>query len=60
MTLPLPEPKPHVVDVDRRWDNQHEGIQFLGNATLQPNGMYRCLANVYGSLCVVEVRITPE
>jgi hypothetical protein len=35
-------------------------IEYWGQATKQPNGLYLCFANVAGMLCVVEVRITME
>jgi hypothetical protein len=33
-------------------------VELWGVATLQPNGLYQCYANVGGALCIVEVRIT--
>lgn len=32
-------------------------IQYWGIATKQPNGFYRCYANVNGSFCIVEISI---
>jgi hypothetical protein len=34
------------------------GIQLIGNATRQSNGLYTSLANVNGSLCTVEFKLT--
>lgn len=36
------------------------GIEYWGIATLQDDGTYRCLANVRGVLCVVEVNARPK
>lgn len=47
---------PLEVDVDGRVDDRL-GIQYFGKAGLQPDGTWRCLANVGGALCVVEVSI---
>ena len=33
-------------------------IEYWGIARRQPNGLYRCLADVGGALCFVEVSIT--
>jgi hypothetical protein len=47
------------LDVDGRVDSK--GVKFIGKASLQSNGMWRCLANVGGCLCIVEADITgPE
>jgi len=48
---------PREVDVDGMMDSK--GVVFLGKATQQFDGTWRCLANVAGALCLVEVRITP-
>lgn len=40
--------------IDRR------GIRYLGIATRQPDGTWQCLADVGGSLCRVEVKLTPD
>jgi hypothetical protein len=37
-----------------------EGIRYMGKATRQPDGKYHCLAIVGGTLCVVEVTLTPD
>jgi hypothetical protein len=47
------------VDVDGRWDSKREGIRFIGKASYTGVGnLYRCLANVGGALCLVEVGLT--
>jgi len=48
--------EPDELDVDGRVDSR--GIVFIGKAGRQPDGTWRCLANVGGALCVVEVKIT--
>lgn len=47
--------EPTQVDVDGRVDPK-TGIQYIGSATLV-DGKWRCLANVNGALCIVEVNI---
>jgi hypothetical protein len=56
---------PHEVDLDGQYDSIHNGsdenkgyIRYIGKATLQPNGMFKVLAQVNNALCIVEVRIT--
>lgn len=49
---------PPQLDVDGRFDSKSDGIQYIGKATQQIDGTWRCLANVAGALCLVEVRIT--
>lgn len=44
------------VDVDGLMDRK--GVVYIGKAKRQPDGTYRCLANVGGALCIVEVTIT--
>ena len=34
-----------------------EGIELIGKAHRVDGGRYKCLANVYGCLCLVEVTI---
>ncbi len=33
-------------------------IYLIGKASLIPDGTWRCLANVGGALCLVEVKLT--
>ena len=47
-------PLPAIVDIEGRFDEAAQ-IEYLSKATLQPDGKYRCLANVRGQLCVVIV-----
>ena len=47
---------PDVVDVDGMVDTK--GVRCIGNATRQIDGTWRCLANVGGALCIVEVSIS--
>ena len=49
---------PDEVDVDGRIDSR--GVEYIGTAKQQPDGTWRCLANVGGALCIVEVKITFE
>lgn len=46
------------IDVDQRLDDRGY-IQYIGKATHVFDDVYRCLANVAGALCVVEVTIRP-
>jgi hypothetical protein len=48
--------------VDGMRDPKDENIEYWGQATPGPDGRWRCYANVYGHLCVVEVsiRVTDE
>jgi hypothetical protein len=50
--------EPDELDVDGMMDAK--GVVFIGRAKRQPNGTWRCLANVGGALCIVEVKITFE
>lgn len=43
------------VDVDGHID-QH-GIRYIGTATKMPDGTWRCFADVFGRLCLVEVKL---
>ena len=43
------------VDLDGR--EVKEGIVLIGRAALHDDGTYRCLANVFGALCLVEVSL---
>lgn len=47
-----------TLDVDGYVDAQ--GIQYIGKATKQTDGSWRCLANVAGSFCIVEIKLTPS
>ena len=51
--------EPDELDVDGRMDAKG-GVVFIGNAKRQSDGTWRCLANVGGALCIVEVKITFE
>ena len=44
--LALRLPNPPTIEVDGRFDSQCDGIQYLGRATMQFDGTWRCLANV--------------
>lgn len=44
------------VDLDGHVDLR--GVEYIGNASRQPDGTWRCLAKVGTALCVVECRIT--
>jgi hypothetical protein len=46
------------IDVDRVVDEKH-GIMLIGKARMAADGRWRCLANVHGMLCIVEVTVTP-
>lgn len=45
--------------IDERTKNRYgePSIRYIGEAVQQFDGTYRCLADVRGSLCVVEVKI---
>jgi hypothetical protein len=47
---------PIRVNVDKYLD-ENMGIEYLGEATKQIDGDWRCLANVRGMLCLVAVKI---
>ena len=51
---------PRRVDVDGVVDGRHSGIRFIGEAVEQLDGTFRALADVEGSLCLVEVKISPK
>lgn len=55
--LPLPF-YGKVIDVDGMRDSRCEGITYWGKATCVFDDVYRCLANVGGTLCVVEITVT--
>ena len=46
------------IDLDGHVDTK--GVQYVGKATKQADGTWRCLAVVGVALCVVEVRICSE
>jgi len=48
--------EPDELDVDGMVDSK--GVQFIGKAKRQPDGTWRCLANVGGAFCIVEVKVT--
>ena len=50
------EKLPKEMNVDGMIDRGGR-IRFLGKATRQPDGTWRCLAEVEGTFCVVEVRM---
>ena len=54
------QPKPkREVDLDGRVDEKRN-IHYLGSATQMFDGTWRCLANVDGYLCLVEVSLTDK
>jgi hypothetical protein len=46
------------IDVDGLVD-ETTGVSYIGKARRVFGGQWRCLANVGGALCLVEVRIRP-
>ena len=46
------------IDVDGVVD-ETTGIQYIGKATKTFGGRWRCLANVGGALCLVELTVKP-
>ena len=48
----------NTIDVDGRVDST--GVRFIGEAQQMGDGTWRCLADVGGALCVVEVKIQFE
>jgi len=47
--------EPKELDVDGYIDAK--GIRYLGKATKQPDGTWRCLADIAGALVLVQVKI---
>jgi hypothetical protein len=47
------------VNVDGIVD-QKRPIKYIGKARKQNNGLWTCLADVAGALCLVEVKITEQ
>lgn len=58
VTVIANEPEPEEIKMDGVVDEER-GIHYWGIATRQENGKYRCLANVGGCLCLVELIATP-
>lgn len=54
--LDLQYDPPVTVDVNGMLDPEGQ-ISYIGKAHRQLDGKWRCLANVGGALCLVEVRI---
>lgn len=49
--------EPTQLDIDGYVDSR--GVRYLGKAVQQFDGTWHALADVFGCLCLVEVRITP-
>lgn len=50
-----------IIDIDHMYDAKYgEQVQYWGKAVHVFDDIYRCLANVGGALCVVEVTIRPH
>ena len=47
---------PDEIDLDGKMDGK--GVVYWGKAKRQSDDIYRCLAEVGGALCIVEVRLT--
>ncbi len=45
------------LDVDRQLDETKQ-VMYIGKAKRVADGTWRCLAAVYGALCVVEVQVS--
>lgn len=50
----------NVTEIDLDGHVDSKGVRFIGKAKRYADGTWRCLADVGGALCVVEVRIRPE
>ncbi len=49
-----------TIDVDGIEDPKYQGqIRYIGKANHVFDNIYRCLAQVGGALCVVEIVVTP-
>lgn len=48
-------PSPPLINLDGLVDRR--GFKYVGRATMQFDGTWRCLADVCGALCLVEVVI---
>ena len=58
MSKPIPDPLRRLeFDLDGHFDPKREGIRYLGKATRFTDDTWRVLADVYGALCVVEVKL---
>lgn len=61
--LPLQLSNPRRVNVDGMIDERTKNrygearVRYIGEAVQQFDGTYRCLADVCGSLCLVEVKV---
>jgi hypothetical protein len=49
-----------VTEIDLYGYVDESGVRYVGRAARQPDCTWRCLADVGGCLCVVEVRIKPD
>jgi len=55
--LDLQYTPPITLDVDGKWDRKNN-IRYIGDAYKQLDGTWRCLADVGGALCLVEMKVT--
>lgn len=46
-----------TADLDGHVDAR--GIKYIGKARKQNNGLWHCLAEIGGALCMIEVKLTP-
>lgn len=46
------------IEVDVEGHVDEHGFRYFGKATLQASGMWKCLADIGGMLCIVEVKLT--
>lgn len=53
--LPFAYP-PLEEDIDGIWDEEHH-IEYVGKATLQPDGTWRAVAKMDGALFLVQVTL---
>jgi hypothetical protein len=54
---PADEVDPGITEVDVDGREVKEGVVLIGNASRQPDGKWVCLANCFGMLCRVEVKV---
>ncbi len=59
MTEPLDLAK-RVTEIDLDGHVDARGVRYLGRAKKMDDGTWRCVADVDGSMCLVEVKITIE